>query len=228
MVRLLLIYFTSLILSIATTIGQPSNSIADLPVQVSLSHGIHNEIIIYITGDGGWNSFNEQMVRQMKQKGYGVIGLNSRKYFWSERTPEEFTHDIEKLSTYYLKQWNRRGLIIVGYSFGADVASFLPHRVTEDFHKLIKKIILISPSSSTDFAIRLEDLISETDNINRKYKIRQELKQVDLPVTCTFGNEEIKGLNINPVVNEQIRIIKLPGDHRYQNNINLLLESIGI
>jgi type IV secretory pathway VirJ component len=228
MARILLVYCTFIILNIPASKGQPSNSIVDLPVQLSVSHGTHDELIIYITGDGGWNSFNEQMVRQMEQKGYGVVALNSRKYFWHEKTPEQFANDLEQLSTYYLKQWNRNGLIIVGYSFGADVASFLPHRVTDKLHTLLKKIILISPSSSTDFAIRLEDLISGSDNLSRKYIVRPELTHADLPVICTFGNEEIKELSTNPVQNDRVRIIRLPGDHGYQNNILLLLESIGI
>ena len=37
----------------------------ELPLQLSVSHGTRQELIIYVTGDGGWNSFNQQIVQQL-------------------------------------------------------------------------------------------------------------------------------------------------------------------
>jgi len=75
------------------------------------------------------------MVREFEKQDYGVVTLNSRKYFWNEKSPEVFADDIEKLSTYYLREWRKSSLIIVGYSFGADVAGFLPKRVSVELQK---------------------------------------------------------------------------------------------
>ena len=154
------------------------------------------------------------------------MALNSRKYFWSEKSPEVFTRDFELLANYYMKAWGKSGLIILGYSFGADVASFLPNRLSPDLRQKLKKIALISPSASTDFVIRLSDLVSETENMNRKYKISPEIEQTGIPVVCTFGKEELKVLRYSLAAKTNLTIISLPGDHRYQYNFSLLINTL--
>lgn len=206
--------------------AQEVNPVSELPLQLSPTPGTRQELIIYVSGDGGWNSFNQQLVQQMQKQGYGTVVLNSRKYFWSEKSPEVFARDFEQLATYYLKCWGKSELIVLGYSFGADVVSFLPKRVSAELRKKIKKIALISPSVSTDFVIRLSDLISETENINRRYKVSSEIAQTDMTVVCTFGQEEIKVLKNGLATKPNLTIISLPGDHRYQYNFSLLVKTI--
>ncbi len=226
--RTIITYTIVLIFSISSLMAQEMSPIADLPLQVSLSRGNTEVLVIYITGDGGWNSFNQQMVQELEKDGYGVVALNSRKYFWSEKSPDTFARAIEKLSNYYLEKWKKSSLIIVGYSFGADVASFLPNRVSAELLHKIKKIALISPSASTDFVIKLSDLVSESENVNRKYKVGPEINQVLIPFVCTFGNDEEKALKNTPIKNKDITVKKLPGDHRYNYDFSLLTKTIGL
>ena len=228
MIRILILCFAGLIINLFSLQAQEPVSLPDLPVEASLSQGTHDELIIYVTGDGGWNSFNGQMVHQMEQLGYGVVALNSRKYFWSEKSPETFAKDIEQLTSYYLKVWNKSGVIIVGYSFGADVVSFLPARLTSDLKNKIKQITLISPSASTDFVIRLSDLVGETENLNRRYKVKPEIDQIAIPVVCTFGKEEVKVLKTALAIRKNLTPLVLPGDHRYNNDFELLVKSAGL
>ncbi len=226
--RILILCFAGLIINLFSLQAQPPVSLPDLPVVASISHGAHDELIIYVTGDGGWNSFNGQLVHQMELLGYGVVALNSRKYFWSEKSPEIFARDIEQLTNYYLKVWNKSSLIIVGYSFGADVVSFLPGRLSPDLKNKIRHIALISPSASTDFVIRLSDLVGETENINRRYKVKPEIDQIGLPLVSTFGKDEVKVLKNSLKNSRNQSINELPGDHRYNDDFELLVKSIGL
>lgn len=228
MIRILLLCFFALIFNLKSLKAQEPLSLPDLPLETSLSHGTDDELIVYVTGDGGWNSFNGQMVHQMEQLGYGVVALNSRKYFWSEKSPEKFTADFMQLADYYLRTWKKTKVIIVGYSFGADVASFLPNRLSFEMKKKIKQIALISPSASTDFVIRLSDLVGETENLNHRYKVKPEIDQIGLPVVCTFGKEEVKMLKNTLMVRENLTTVLLPGDHRYNNDFELLVKTIGL
>ena len=227
MFRILYLSLTILISILCFLRAQSPDLISDLPLEISVSHGTHDELIIYITGDGGWNSFNQQIVREMGQQGYGVIALNSRKYFWSGKLPDEFARDIGQLTDYYSQGWKKSSVIIVGYSFGADVASFLPNRLSSALQKQIKKIVLISPSASTDFVIRLSDLVGETENLNRKYKVKPEIEGIRLPVICTFGKEEVKVMKSGLEIKKNIIINELPGDHRYNFDFSLLVKQIG-
>lgn len=226
--RYILLCFICLFLNNLCLRAQTVSSVSDLPLQLSGTKGSQEVLILYLSGDGGWNSFNQKIVHGFESQGYGVVALNTRKYFWDERSPEVFAHDFELLSNYYLKEWKKSSLIIVGYSFGADVASFLPNRVSVELHKKIKKVALLSPSASTDFVIRLSDMIGESEKINRKYKVEPEIEKIDLPVVCIFGNEEVMSLKNSLRKNKNLTISELPGDHRYNDNFALIVKLIGM
>ena len=227
MIRILIICITVLIINLFSLNARTPGSSPDLPLEFSVSHGTHDELIVYVTGDGGWNNFNQQMVQEFEHQGYGVVALNSRKYFWNGKSPEDFARDIAQLTDYYLKGWKKSSVIIVGYSFGADVASFLPNRFSAEMQKKIKRIALISPSASTDFVIRVSDLVGENENLYRRYKVKPEIDQIGLPVVCTFGKEEVKVLKTTLGSRNNLTTIELPGDHRYNNDYSLLVKGIG-
>jgi type IV secretory pathway VirJ component len=205
-----------------------SGNVADFPLQLSGSRGSKEVLVVYLTGDGGWNTFNQQMVREFERNGFGVVAINTRKYFWDEKKPGTFARDFELISGYYLKEWGKTSLTIVGYSFGADVAGFLLSRVSADLHKKINLIALLSPSASTDFVIRLSDLIGSGENLSRKYQVGPEIDKADLPVICIFGKDEEKMLKAGLSKKKNLTIYEVPGDHRYNNNFALLLKIIGM
>ena len=208
--------------------AQDVRSVTDLPLQLSASKGSNTALMIYLSGDGGWNEFNQELVHEFEKQGSGVVTLNSRKYFWNGKTPDAFARDVDELSKYYMKEWNKSGVIIVGYSFGADVGIFLPARVSAELHKKIVSIALISPSASSDFVIRLSDMIGESENVNRNFKVKPEIEKTDLPVVCIFGKDEELMLKNSLRKSKNLTIHELPGDHRYNDDFNALSKLIGM
>jgi len=208
--------------------AQDIYSVTDLPLQISASKGSNAALMIYISGDGGWNEFNQKIVHEFEKQGYGVVTLNSCKYFWDQKSPEAFAGDIEQLSKYYMKEWKKSSVIIVGYSFGADVGIFLPGRLSSELQKKIVKIALISPSASSDFVIRLSDMIGENENVDRKFKVMPEIEKTDLPVFCIFGKDEKLMLKTSLPKKKNLIIYELPGDHRYNDDFKALSKLIGL
>ena len=208
--------------------AQDVRSVNDLPLQLSVSKGSNAALMIYLSGDGGWNEFNQKLVQEFEKQGYGVVTVNSRKYFWDQKSPEVFAGDIDQLSKYYMKEWKKSSVVIVGYSFGADVGIFLPGRLSSEFQKKIIKIALISPSASSDFVIRLSDMIGENENLDRKFKVMPEIEKTDLPVICIFGNDEKLMLKTSLPKKKNLVIYELPGDHRYNNDFKALSKLIGM
>ena len=221
------IFFLILTSSFVFAVQNPK-SINDLPIQLSYSNGNNDTLVIYITGDGGWNKFSEKLIQSIEKKGYGVVSLNSRKYFRNKKTPEIFVKDIEYLSNYYMKEWNKTSLIIVGYSFGADVSAFLPKRLSKAILSKMDHLALLSPSVSTDFVINLKDLIGDSRNTKRKYKIAPEIIDSKFPVVCIFGMDEDLKLKNIPIKSKWLKIHKLPGNHHYKENTALLIQTIGL
>ena len=199
-----------------------------LPVQLSGSKGNNNELVIYLTGDGGLNNFSQTLIHEIEKEGYGVVTLNTRKYFRIKRTPDNFAHDVEDLLNYYMSEWGKTSFIIVGYSFGADVAAFLPGRLPGNLIAKMNHIALLSPSASTDFVINLKDLIGDSRNTKRKYKVGPELNKTSLPIVCIFGIEEDLKLKNTLLKKESLTIHELPGRHHYKNNTALLIKTIGL
>lgn len=226
--RYLLIFFICLPGNITQLEAQGKSFVSELPLNISSTTGIQNNLVIYLTGDGGWNSFNNGLIQEFEKQGYGVVTLNTRKYFWEEKTPDLFAHDIEQLSRYYLKEWNKSSLIIVGYSFGADVASFIPGRLSAELQKKVIKIVLLSPSASTDFIIRLSDLIGKSENSTRRYKVGPEIERTELPTICIFGKEEEMILKSTLRKRANLKIYEVPGDHQYNDNLKIILKMVGM
>jgi len=208
--------------------AQTEISINDLPLQLSVSKGSKSALVIYLSGDGGWNEFNQKLVQEFEKLGYRVVSLNTRKYFWSEKSPEVFARDIGQLSGYYMNTWKKSSVIIVGYSFGADIGIFHPDRVSVELQKKIIKIALISPSANSDFVIRLSDRIGDNENVNRKFKVKPEIERTVLPVICIFGKDEELMLKTTLLKNKNLHICELPGIHRYNGDFYTLSKMIGL
>jgi len=228
MIKILGCIFSLVILFSSTCPEKGLQAIQDLPLQLSGTIGPEERLVIYITGDGGWSAFSQDLTHEIEKHGYGVVSLNSRKYFWSKKTPELFARDIETLANYYLKAWNKTSLIIIGYSFGADVAAFLPKRLTRDLLSKIDHIALLSPSLSTDFVINLLDLIGDSKNTKRKYKVAAELNQPIIPFVCLFGIKEDLKLKTALQNRVGITVQELPGSHIYKNDMALVVKTIGL
>jgi type IV secretory pathway VirJ component len=211
-----------------TPTDQKLKTIENLPLQLSVNKGMNSKLVIYLTGDGGWNNFSQKLTQEFENKGYGVVSLNTRKYFWKSKTPDIFAQDIEYLVNYYMGDWQKNSVIIVGYSFGADVAAFLPERLSKKLLAKMNRIVLLSPSASSDFVINLSDLIGDSKNTRRKYKIEPELNRTTFPVICVFGmNEDLK-LKNTLIKKKSLTIYELPGSHQYKNDTELLIKTIDL
>ncbi len=221
-----LVLLTVICMSSNLTTAQGIPALGDLPLETSAVKGSRSDLILYLTGDGGWNAFSQKLKEEFEKKGYGVVSLNSRKYFWKGKSPKIFARDIEKISNYFMKNWGKASLIVVGYSFGADVASFLPRLLTIDLQHKIKKVALLSPSASTDFEVHLSDLLATADDAQRKYKVGGEIERNGLPMTCIFGQNENLLLKDSLSENNSLKVFRLPGGHHYNDNFSLLMETI--
>jgi len=206
--------------------GQSVKMMKDVEISEYKSQSGSNNYILYLCGDGGMNTFSVNLCKQFQAKGYSVIALNSRKYFWSAKEPKQLGDLIVKIINQYNKDWGERPFIIIGYSFGADAVAFIPANVSAKVLASIKSLIMLQPSSSTDFEIKLADLYSSSDNADRKYNVIKELNQLRYPeVLCLFSAEE-KDLIRTKLQNKHLAVETLPGDHRFNYAYPLLINRI--
>src|SRR5215471_3212570 len=120
-----------------------------LPLSLYSSSDTTKPIIFYISGDGGFNKFSTSFMQTLNKKGYAVIGLDARSYFWTQKKPKEAASAIEAAIDESNKQWKRNNIVLIGYSFGADVAPFMLTNFSTPLASKVSRLILLSPSPKT-------------------------------------------------------------------------------
>ncbi len=193
--------------------GEQTNEL-DLPVVLYPAADLHSRrLLVMLSGDGGWLEFNDQLASGFAKKGFNVIGLNSRSYFWDQRNPAETAQDIRRLISYYTKQYHANRIYLTGYSFGADVIPFVYNRLPAATKRAVTAIGLFSPFASTDFMVHTADLLNLSAD-NKAYKVQPEVQQIRIPVYCFYGEKEepkaLAGLK-----KRNFHLKTLAGDHHY-------------
>ncbi|MDP9076780.1 MAG: virulence factor [Bacteroidota bacterium] len=183
-----------------------------------------SKMVVLLSGDGGWLGFNDTLAVEFAKRGYHVIGVNARTYFWHQKDPDQTANEFSKLISKYTKLWQVKRVVLSGYSFGADVVPFIYNRLSDDIKPKVSKLQLLSPFLSTDFKVRISDLFSTGDD-NRTYKVNEEVQKINIPVYCFYGEaENPKPLAKIVMKNFFVRIV--PGDHHYQNSYRQIVFSM--
>ncbi len=193
-------------------IAQPSNADLSKPM------------IFYITGDGGWNAFSRELTASLVQKGYPVISLDASKYFWKQKTPAQASIDAGSIINQYAKQWGRKKIIMLGYSFGADVMPFIYLGCSAGLVPTVQGICLLSPSEHTDFEVHLLQMMG--GGSNKGESVIHAINSINThPILLIFGNDE-KDFPIPHLTIKNYTTIYLQGGHHYEHAIASLSKII--
>lgn len=206
------------------------DKIKNLPIiEVPATNGKDKKsMVLWITGDGGWGDTDKGISNELANHGIPVIGLNSLRYFAKQQSPESVANDISNLLYYYLSGWKKEKIVLIGYSFGADVMPFVVNRLPEDLRARVDLLTLIGPAHSAPFALEIESLKGK--KIER-YPVLPELTKLsNIQILCFYGLKEKDTLCADQNFPKNSHIISHPGDHvvgtRYQKLLDVLLPKI--
>jgi type IV secretory pathway VirJ component len=199
----------------------PDLPVIAFPADTSMS----DLMVLVISGDGGWNVWEESLQKEFYKKGFPVAGLDALKYFWKEKNPEQVTSDLTRVLAYYMKTWKKQHFILAGYSFGANVVPFVATRLQEPWKSMLKKVVMISPDPEADFEIHLLNMIN-IEMPDYKYQVTDEVRKIrGIKVQCMFGVSEDEGrrdqFHFPPV-----EYIEFPGKHHLKFNFQPIVEKI--
>ena len=144
----------------AETPPQRPLDIDELPVTEVPAGGVADEFALLLTGDGGWAGLDQELAARLAASGVPTVGLNSLKYFWSERTPETSARDVARLLRHYLAAWHKQRVLLIGYSFGADVLPFVVNRLPPELRERVASVSLLGIDSNASFEIRIADWVA--------------------------------------------------------------------
>jgi type IV secretory pathway VirJ component len=181
--------------------------------------------LFFISGDGGWYKFEQSIADKLSNLGIPTIGLDTKKYFWHRRTPEETASDVEASLGYYSGEWGRKKLVLAGYSLGAEILPFIITRLPGEMRSRISLVVMLSPSRTTDFEVHITDMLG-MENKHNTYKVVDEIiRNNSIPSLCIFGSEE-KTQVPAMLKDSNVKIAIIPGDHHYNSDASIIISTM--
>jgi len=184
---------------------------------------------VIITGDGGWGVTDRGIAQKLAANGIPVVGLNSLHYFWKQKTAEQAAADLNRILQHYGAIWNQTEVVVVGYSFGADVLPFMLNRIPGETLQKIRVITFLGLSSTADFQFHLTDWFSNRER-STSQKVRPEVERLrGKKILCFYGTDDEDALckNLDPGL---AKVIPIQGGHRsgkdYQPIVDAILQEI--
>jgi type IV secretory pathway VirJ component len=211
---------------LAPATGISTAAIAHLPlVFVKGSDDPNKPLALMISGDGGWTDFDNSIAESLAQSGISCIGFDTQKYFWEPKSPDVTAKDITLVLEYYMLHLKKTKLILVGYSFGADVIPFVTTRLPDELKKKIQLTAMCSPDDNTDFEVTLSSMLDIGGE--GKYNVLAEVRKIKTgKKLCIFGKDEDAEVLEKSFKLSGADIISLNGGHHYDDNYGLVVSSI--
>jgi type IV secretory pathway VirJ component len=133
---------------------QAAQDLLDLPL-ITMPSTPGAPLAIVLSGDGGWRDIDREIAAALHHRGYAVIGWDCLRYFWQARTPDVLASDLARVLSLYEKRWRPPEVVLIGYSFGADVLPFAFNRLPPELRHRIVQISLLGYAARADFEIRV-------------------------------------------------------------------------
>ncbi|MDR5775839.1 MULTISPECIES: AcvB/VirJ family lysyl-phosphatidylglycerol hydrolase [unclassified Caballeronia] len=201
------------------------HDVSDLPLIELRAAQPTDLLAIVISGDGGWRDLDKTMALALQRDGVSVIGIDSLRYFWSEKSPQQTAADIARVVRTYNARWHTSHVALVGYSFGADVMPFAYNRLPDDVRDQVSYVSLMGFSPSADFQIRVTGWLGMPAS-DKALKVRPELNKLPPAlVQCIYGEKEEDTL-CPSLTKTGIEVVKLPGDHHFGGDYDALARRI--
>lgn len=197
--------------------------VADLPlIEVPAQGEFAQRIAIVLTGDGGWAGLDVAVADQLAARGIAVVGLNTLKFFWQTRTPQEAADAVTRIIGHYGAEHPAADFVVLGYSFGASLAPVVVNRVADAARMRIAAQVLISPDAEAVFEIHVGDWFGSTHH-EGAIPIAPEIARTQVPVICVHGADEGTDSFCPGVAgNANVTELALPGGHHYNGDYDAL------
>jgi len=180
-------------------------------------------VVILVSGDGGWAGLVQNVAAGLAADGLPVVGLNSLRYFWRKRTADETAAAVASVMRHYMSAWNKNRVILVGYSFGADVMPFVVNRLPADLRDKIGAVALLGLSHDATFEFHAANWVGFS--IGDTFPTAPEIaKLADLHVLCIYGAEDT--ISLCPNLAKPVEVLELSGGHRLGDDFKRLAEEI--
>jgi type IV secretory pathway VirJ component len=200
-----------------------ADELRDLPLEEVRATGPATSLMaIFLTGDGGWAEIDKGVSAQLAKSGVDVIALSSLQYFWKPRSPDETAKDVARVLRHYLAAWNKQDVLIVGYSFGADVAPFIVNRLPDELRNTIRSVSLLGLAETADFEVHVTTWLGVD---HHGLPIKPEMDRLKERVLCVYGEGE-KDTLCTSLKGQNMTLAKIGDGHHFGDRYDELAQKI--
>jgi type IV secretory pathway VirJ component len=204
---------------------------AGLPlVEVRAAQDDPGTFAVMLSGDGGWAAIDRGVSARLAADGISTVGWDSLGYFWTARSPAEAAADLTRVVRHYLDAWHKERVILIGYSFGAEVLPFMANALPEDLRPRVELAALLSVGRTAMFQFHLTDWLDTGRGADARPVLPQVRALAWTRRLCVFGEDddsslcpELDGLGVE--------VKKVPGNHHFNEDYagvaKLILEAAG-
>jgi type IV secretory pathway VirJ component len=207
-------------------LAPPPAALSDLPiieVASQPSQAPSDAFAIIMSGDGGWAGLDQDVAAALSAKGIPVVGLDSLRYYWTARTPQSVAADTDRMIRYYLAHFDKKRVLLIGYSQGADVLPFAINRLPEATRSRVALAAILGMSEHALFEFHVSSWIS--DDNSGPATLPEVNRITGIPVLCIYGEDERDSL-CPKLDTHKFIVVKLKGGHHFDGNYAALAQQI--
>lgn len=126
-------------------------------------------LVLVLSGEGGWRSFDDKLARWMAEAGYRVGGFDAMKYFWKAQDDREALAADVRLLVAALERSAGPGagskVVFVGFSFGADLAPWVAG--ASGWGDRIAGLVMLGPDATGSLEFRISEMLglAQTEHV---------------------------------------------------------------
>lgn len=204
----------------ATALAVADLSLVEVPARIA---SLKKTMAIVLSGDGGWADLDKSIAAGLAAAGIPVVGWSSLDYYWTPRTPDGAAGDLARIIEHYASAWQIERILIVGYSFGADVAPLLVNRLPAVAKERVAQVVLLGPSDNATFEFHLSDWIGR--RAAPMHPTAPEIAKLHVPVTCVFGQDEPDSV-CRTAAASGARLVTIGRGHHFGGEYGRIVEAI--
>ncbi|ASQ04506.1 virulence factor family protein [Sinorhizobium meliloti WSM1022] len=196
-----------------------------LPLTVLDAKPARDTMAVIYSGDGGWRDIDKEVGNALQQQGVPVVGVDSLRYFWSERQPQATADDLARVITYYGRRWNVRNVLLIGYSFGADILPRTYNLLPSATRARIRQVTLMALSHRADYKISVLGWLGADGEGNAGDPV-DDIKAIEpVLVQCIYGTDEEDDA-CPDLKSSGIDVVPIKGGHHFDGDYAALTRRV--
>jgi type IV secretory pathway VirJ component len=205
--------------------GADPGPLRDLPLNELPVKSPGAWMAVIFSGDGGWRDIDKQIGETLASRGAPVVGIDSLRYFWRAKQPEQVAADLSRILRHYAARWGTRQVVLAGYSFGAGIVPFAYNRLPEEDRAKVVQLSLLGLGPRAPFEFRVGGWLRDVAYSDAPL-VLPELRRIELGrVQCFYGADEPDSLC--PVRDlDGVERVRTSGGHHFDGDYAALAARI--